>query len=240
MAGIIEFSKSDKLIGLVVKPVRIGPESQMADIFMEQTISELMKKKDHYAIFIEPQLDTGFPDIVIVSFSPHVFDTWREERAKLTVVDIKVLHHLCFVKGASTENMEVMLGMTHTRLIHSLERLQSANLITCKRAVWKPGKLKSLFGINSIVAIEAKIKNWSEVFRQAEMNWWFASESYVLSPVKQPQKQVLEKANRLDLGLYSMPMQSPITCLRTSKKEPLPSSYASWLFNEWIGRRLCA
>lgn len=238
MAPVMEFAKSDKAIGLIVKPARIGPEIRLSNLFMEKTVAQLTKRKAHYAIFNEPQLETGFPDIVIVSFSPHTFDKWKGGRAKLNVMDIKILHHLYLLGGASSENIETMLGLDSKNLTRSLERLLSANIVSWKRKVWKPMQLRSVFGIRNIMAIEAKIKNWGEAFGQAEMNWWFASESYVLSPVMQPQKQVLEKADRLEVGLYSVASKGTIVRIRSSKRGCLPSSYASWLFNEWVGRRL--
>lgn len=238
MAPIMEFLKSDKAIGLVIKPARIGPEIRLSNIFVEKMTVQLAKRKTHFAIFNEPQLETGFPDIVIVSFSPGTFQKWRNERTNLSVNDIKLLHHLYLVGGDSSDNIERMLGFDSKSLIRSLERLLSADLVKWKRKLWKPVEFRSAFGISNITAIEAKMKNWGEAFRQAEMNWWFASESYVLSPIRQPQKQILDRANRLDVGLYSMTSKGSIACLRHSKRERLPLSYASWLFNEWVGRRL--
>lgn len=238
MAPVMDFLKSDKAIGLIVKPARIGPETKICNLFVETMTARLAKQKSHYAIFSEPQLETGFPDIVIASFLPSVFDKWNSKRANLNIVDIKLLHHLNLSGGDSADNIERMLGLDSRNLVRSLERLLSANLISWQRKVWKPIQLQSAFGINKIIAIEVKIKNWAEALRQAEMNWWFASESYVLSPVMKPQKQVLEKADRLAVGVYSITSKGVIARIRSSKRERLPSSYASWLFNEWVGRRL--
>jgi len=238
MAPIIEFSKSDKTIGLVVKPARIGPEIRLSNLFLEKMTAQLAKRKTNFAIFNEPQLETGFPDIVVVSFSPGTFKKWKNERMNLSVMDIKLLHHLYFVGGDRSDNIETMLGLDSKSLIRSLERLLSADLVNWKRKIWKPLDFRSVFGLTNITAIETKIKNWSEAFRQAEMNWWFASESYVLSPITRPQKQILDRANCLDVGLYSMTREGSIARLRQSKRESLPLSYASWLFNEWVGRRL--
>jgi hypothetical protein len=240
MSPVIQFNRSDNSIGLSVRPVRFGPENDMANQFIEKTISVLTGRKDKYAFFLEPQLETGFPDIVIVTYRPIVFDKWNIARNKLTIQDLKVLQHLLFVGGANAEGIEAMLGLTSRNLIRTLERLLNANIITWKHGKWIPMKLHSIYGLKSVIAIEAKIKNWSEAFKQAEINWWFASESYILSPNLLPQKQIIEKSSKLGIGLYSLHHRSGIVKLKISKKEQLPSSYASWLFNEWVGRRLSA
>lgn len=238
MAPILDFTCADRSIGLLVRPTRTGPESELTAEFIERTIPTLRDRKRHYALFCEPQLETGFPDIVIVSYNPHVFDEWQNGRNGLTTLDLKILHHLHFVGGADAERIEKQLGVDSRNLVRSLERLLGASLIRWYAKQWMPRSLKTRYAIRSIAAIEAKIKNWASAFQQAGLNRWFASESYVLSPVLHPQRQVLKKSERLGIGIYSMPTNSHVKKLKTSKRGQLPSSYASWLFNEWIGRRL--
>lgn len=238
MAPIIEFTASDRSIGLLTRSTREGPESQLTSEFIENRIPILREHKRHYAIFCEPMLETGFPDIVIVSYNPKAFDNWQGERSKLTVLDIKILHHLHFRGGANAHTIEKELGVNSNDLIRSLERLLESKLIRWYSKQWMPRSLKTRFAVRSIVAIEAKIKNWRTAFKQAELNRWFASESYVLLPVSNPQEKILVESEKLGIGIYSMPNNSYTRKIIASKQGQLPSSYASWLFNEWIGRRL--
>ncbi len=238
MAPILDFTYTDPSVGLLVRPTRTGPESELTADFIEKTIPMLKEHKQHYALFCEPQLETGFPDIVIVSYNPSVFEQWENGRNNLTTMDIKILHHLYFLGGADAERIEKQLGVNNKALVNSLERLLAASLIRWYAKQWMPRSLKTRYAVKSISAIEAKIKNWASAFQQAELNRWFASESYILSPVSQPQKKILRKSERLEIGIYSMSAGSHIKKLKASKPGQLPSSYASWLFNEWIGRRL--
>lgn len=82
------------------------------DVLMEQTISEIMKQKDQYTIFIEPKLDTGFPDIVIVCFFLYVFDASKEERSKCSIGGIQVRLRFCTWNTQNT---------SYTEGIHELE-----------------------------------------------------------------------------------------------------------------------
>jgi hypothetical protein len=86
---------------------------------------------------------------------------------------------------------------------------------------------------------EAKISDWRGVIDQANMNRWFASESCVLSPVSKPSEQVINNAKANGIGIYAMPfgMQAK-TVQKPERLSGLPVSYASWLFNEWIGRQI--
>jgi len=238
MTPILNFTCADRSIGLLVRPTRSGPESELTSEFIEKTMLILRDRKRHYALFCEPQLESGFPDIVIVSYNPYVLDEWQNGRNGLTTLDLKILHHLHFVGGADAERIERQLGVDSRSLVRSLERLLGASLIRWYAKQWMPRSLKTRYAVRSIAAIESKIKNWVSAFQQAELNRWFASESYVLSPVLHPQRKVLKKSESLGVGIYSMPAGSHVKKLKTSKCGKLPSSYASWLFNEWIGRRL--
>ena len=84
-----------------------------------------------------------------------------------------------------------------------------------------------------------EISDWTSVFRQANVNRWFASESCVLSPVSNPSVRVITKAQKKGIGIYSMPSGLCAKIIQKPERSGgLPVSYASWMFNEWIGRQL--
>ena len=241
MAQILEFKQTDRHIGLSVRTPIKGPESLLVNNFAEQYIDKLQKQKRHYALFYEPLLPTGYPDLVVVAYNPHKYESWNEQREKLTVLDFKVLHHLYFVKGSTSVNLEKQLGMDSKLLLRSLERLMDASMIKRTKQRWVPYRLSNNYGISSIKTIEAKISDWSSVFNQATMNLWFSSESSILSPVTKPSNKVVSKAASKGIGIYSMPLRVNSTISSIQKPRTtggLPISYASWLLNEWIGRKL--
>ena len=238
MTPVLEFTMSDSSIGLTVRPTRSGPENNLTQEFMHKYIEVLKDRKRHNALFYEPLLPTGFPDIVVATYNPKVFEEWNEDRKQLFVIDFKILYHLHFVHGSKAEHIESQLGINSKTLVRSLERLLAAGLVRWYAKQWMPRSLKARYAISSIVAIEAKMKNWQDAFKQASMNQWFASESYVLLPIEKPNKQIIKKSEKLGLGIYSMPTgKKPRTICRPNRGL-LPSSYASWFFNEWIGRRI--
>ncbi len=238
MTPVIEFTVSDPSIGIIVRQTRGGPESDLILRFLAAETASLQNKQRSYALFMEPQLDSGFPDIVLVTYNPKVFEEWEDDRGKITTIDIKILHHLHFIGGAYEDDIANQLGIRVKALMRSFERLQSAGLIRCSAKRWLPCSLRKTYAITSIKAIEAKIKNWKDAFKQAELNLWFASESYILSPVLRPSKNIISISKTVGVGLYTMPNGSSPKRLTTAKKNRLPVCYASWLFNEWIGRSL--
>lgn len=237
MKGFIEFCASNLEIGLLTRNSRKGPEQVLVRNFVDSITNSFKNKNTELAIFYEPQLDTGFPDIVFVEYLPHIFDKWNDARSSILPIDVKVLHYLHLVNGSDSSSMESKLGIDSDILLKSLERLLDSKLIYRKSKQWKPFSLRKNFAVKEIVAIEAKISNLKSAFEQAQINKWYASESYVLFPTVMPNKDTISTSQKLGVGIYTSNLNG-INKVSHSMRGMLPSCYASWLFNEWIGRYL--
>lgn len=240
MAPLLEFAATNPKIGLFTRKQKEGPEAELINGFVSEYKNILREKSSAHAIFMEPQLDTGFPDLVVVSYDMRAFERWKRFRATLDITDLKILHHLYFVRGSDGANLSVKLGLDWKTVLGSIEKLMECDLIKWSARQWCPYGLDHAYAIKSIVAIEAKISNWKSAFQQAVMNRWFASESYVLSPVGKPTGPIVEKSVRLGVGIYSKPQTGRIATVQRAERGKSPACYASWLFNEWIGRKLTA
>lgn len=237
MKQIVEFKDTDPQLGLLTRKSRKGPEQELVQNFTGHLLESFWKKNTKLAVFFEPQLDTGFPDIVLVEYSPNIFDAWTESRLALLPIDLKVLYHLYYLGGSDSESLETQLGINSKNLLISLERLLGSKLIKRSTRKWKPYNLKHTFAITKIIAVEAKIKDWKSAFQQAETNKWFSSESYIVSPVSRPTTRIIDTAGRLGVGIYTFDTNG-MKEINKAVKGKLPSCYASWMFNEWIGRHL--
>jgi len=235
--NILEFSGSNPRISLLARSTSTGPEAELVRAFKPYIPACFRWQRGDVAIFNEPKIETGFPDLVAAQYSPESFAEWSQARLKLIPIDLKVIHHLLQVKGADSETLLPTLGIGARVLLASLERLLDANMITRFKGKWQPRSRKAVFGIRSIMAVEAKMKNWLDAFHQGQLNQWFASESYVLSPVEKPQASVLDRSRKTGVGILLL-NGTRVRCLRKAEKVKIPASYGSWLFNEWIGRRL--
>lgn len=234
---VIEFAGGNSDIGLLSRNGTGGPEADLVEAFKNYIPRSFRWQKGHVAVFREPQLETGFPDLVAVQYLPNVFNAWSKVRSKLRPLDLKVLHHLLRVKAADSTALFSTLGIDARGLLAALERLLDADMITRARHAWTPRPLRRLFGLLSIVALEAKMKNWGDAFKQAHLNQWFASESYILSPVEKPRRTVLERSQRTGVGIFLL-NGTNVRRLKSAQKHRIPASYGSWMFNEWIGRHL--
>lgn len=234
--NVTEFRGSDPRIGLAARNGAAGPEAELVEDFKEFVPACFRWQKGDVALFHEPQMDSGFPDLVAVQYMPKAFG-WPATRFELKPVDLKVMHHLVGVKGADVGMLIGTLGVDPRALLGTLERLLDANMITRSGGKWMPKPLKSVFGLRAIVAVEAKIKNWPDAFQQGQLDQWFASQSYVLSPINSPGRRALERSRRTGVGILLL-NGTRVRRLQSARKGHIPASYGSWMFNEWIGRRL--
>lgn len=237
MADALSFSDTNTAIGLKMRKRCEGPESDLVEAFANLAPKRFWSRNNHIALFFEPLLETGFPDIVICIYDPRHFDEWTSTRPRLQVQDLKVLHHLHLSGPTGVAAASIQLGFDEQLMIQTLENLRDAGLVRPVGKTWRPISIKRAFGIKRLMAIEAKISDWSDVLRQSRTNRWFASETYALSPVQRPSAKVVQRSEQLGVGIYTCG-KSEVIEVCPSIRSPLPSCYASWLFNEWIGRRL--
>lgn len=234
---VIELKGGVPRIGLNARNGISGPERDLVEAFEPFVPSCFRWRTGSIAVFHEPRLETGFPDLVIAQYEPRVFSSWVPERSYLRSMDLKVLHHLTQGRGEKSVDLLRTLGLDARSLLSTLERLMDARMVTRSRAKWIPRPVKSLFGIRAIVAVEAKIKNWSEAFSQCQLDQWFASHSYVLSPVEKPGRPVVDRSRRTGVGILLLNGKG-VRRFRSAEKRSIPASYGSWMLNEWIGRHL--
>ena len=240
MDKVMFFSESIPEIGLKARKSIEGSEYKLVENFVEFKVTKFERMKNrkiNLAIFSEPLIETGFPDIVIAEYDPNTFEKWSSNRSKLGLADLKVLNHIIYIGETQGLEIQQQLGIESKLLLTVIEKLLDAGLIIRQANKWKAKRLKDIYGIKRLVAIEAKMSNWGGVFGQAQLNKWFASESYTLSPVAQPTDKIVKRSEELGVGIY-VSNSKGIKKIRTSPVTPLPACYGSLLFNEWIGRRL--
>lgn len=215
-------------MGLSFRGRTPGPESDLVDWFLA-TCPIRTPAGCRTTIFCEPRLESGFPDLVVVTWSPIPVRDWISERALLTCRDLRVLHFLMSQPFSSHGRLQELFP---SKLKSTLDRLQAADLIRERRTGWMPRALSESFAVRSIVAIEAKIRNWRDGLEQAVLNTWFASHSYILLPHIPRHSPLLDEARLHGIGVWTrdnvrFPRSAP---------DRLPRSYVSWLFNEWAWR----
>lgn len=222
-------------IGLKSRVVREGPELELVEEFIHEIPKIFKPKKNKLALFIEPLIEGAYPDIVVTEYNPKIIDTWQEERNVLNNIDFKIFENLRQHQGLTSTELFKNTNHNYKVLLQSIEKLYDAGLVERKQGKWKPKPLSETYSVKRLVSIEAKMKEWKTLLNQADANQWFASESYALSSVKNPRESTINKFRDYGVGLYSLSNQKLVK-LNEAKKQSLPKSYMSWMFNEWVGR----
>ncbi len=233
---IISFDKNNPQIGISVRKTTDGKELELVYEFIDYYCKYFQNRKDenHLAIFIEPKIESGFPDIVFAEYEPNMECYWNCYRNRLNENDYKILDQILYAKGCSGRYLCEKLGNSGAQVIESLEKLLDAKMIYRKNGVWRNYNLEKIYSIKKLISVEAKLGNIKKVREQTIANTWFASQSYALISTKNPRPKTIETFQKSGIGLYCKDYD--FNKLVEAKKLSLPSSYLSWQFNDWIGK----
>lgn len=236
MERTIVFDHNIEKIGLYTRNVTQGEEIELVKEFIEYYIHLFLKnnKLNNLAVFVEPKIASGFPDIVFASYSPEIIDNWSEAREKLDIIDLKVLSHLILVRGCTGSALIMNLKLPEKSILLSLEKLMDAHMICRSHGVWMPIALKKIYSVRKLVSVEAKISDMRKVAEQSLINTWFASQSYAVMSTSNPQSTTIRHFEKQGTGLYCK--RKGFQKVVEAQKLNLPSSYLSLQFNEWIGK----
>lgn len=233
---IIKNSRPD--IGLYVRPTTSGDEYALVEQFIDYYCHTFTRrnKKTQLAVFVEPRIDSGFPDIVFASYLPSIIDNWSDKREGLDMYDLKLLSYLCTTENVLGAKLISTLGFPEKQTITSLEKLMDAKLVSYRGHNWRVRGLRDVFSLTKLIAVEAKLNDIRKVVDQTHLNTRFASHSYALTNSSHPQGETVKTFKKLGIGLYGKGSQ--FHRIVEAKPHTLPSSYLSFQFNEWIGKSI--
>lgn len=237
MGDIKIFGHSLPKIGYIARTTTKGNEFDMVNQYIDYILNKYRSlKKKKVAIFIEPQIDTGYPDIVIVEYLNCTKDIWNEYRNKLSNADLKILFEIQLRKNISANDLCNLLGFSQDEVQKSVMRLYQCNLVHLSKTKKhiRNVQLNSYCHINKVIAIEAKIDKWSEAIRQAAKNIWFSTESYILMNKENCNEEIVQKCKEQGIGIILV--NGKVKKSLESQRRNFPISYSSLEFNEWIHR----
>jgi hypothetical protein len=238
MSQVMVLKDSNPSIGLHTRSATIGEEYALVERFIDYYCSKFTRdnRKTKLAVFVEPRIGSGFPDVVFAAYRPSILDNWSVEREKLDTYDLKLLSFLCYTSNTTGNVIMAKLGFPEKQTIKSLEKLLAAKLILFRNNSWKARNTRDIFSITKLIAVEAKLNNVSKVVDQSHINTWFASHSYALTNAMNPHSGTVQSFSKCGVGLYCKGKQ--FRKVVEAKQYALPSSYQSFQFNEWIGKTL--
>ena len=237
MSKILEFSVSEPRLGLRTRRTTPGPELDLVADFVRNHVVQMFEADSSVAIFQEPALPSGFPDLVVAEFRADAYATRARRRASLGKSHLKLLQHLYMRGPLDVLNTAAQLGQSTRGTARLVQDLLDCGLVIRDDRMCSVRVHRDSFGISRLIAIEAKIDNWKSAFRQSVVNQWFASEAYVVYPGHRLLPRTLERSDALNIGILSS-TSSGFEVIRTVQPGALPTSWVSWQFNEWLARRL--
>lgn len=237
MERICVINKSLPELGIFTRASTNGTELDMVKSFIDYYCNQFLRtnKRNNLAVFIEPRISTGFPDVVFATYTPKAFEKWSKERNALDISDLKILTYIMKQHICKSENIISDLRFSEKQALHSIEHLIDSGVIQRKKGAWTPVKASTIYGIKKLVTIEAKVGNNKKVAEQSIINTWFASNSYALISSK-PNDRTVSQFKKHGIGLYCK--NKGFRKVLEAQTYSLPSSYVSLQFNEWIGRSL--
>lgn len=236
MSNIMIIKNSCADIGLYTRAATLGDEYSLVEQFVEYYCHMFTRnnKKTKLAVFIEPRIDSRFPDVVFASYLPSIIDNWSDKREELDMYDLKLLSFLCTTKNTTEAELISMLGFPEKQTITSLEKLMDAKLISYRNRSWQVRELRDVFSLTKLIAVEAKLNDMSKVVEQTHLNTRFASHSYALTNSLRPQGETVKTFKKYGIGLYGKGSQ--FCRIVEARQYGLPSNYLSFQFNEWVGK----
>lgn len=223
--------------GISLRKQRQGPENKLVNEYISANyyfdsfsfLVDDFSEEEKILVFVEPKIGSSFPDIVIVCFDVAASKEWPFSRMNLSSYDLKVLHCI-FSNGRSSELY--LRKIFPSRLRKSIQNLEAAGVVKSFDGEWEAEPLEEIFAVKRLIAIEAKVHDWERGVKQAFLNTWFTSESYLLMPRIPNSDSAIARAKHFGIGIiegYKLIQKDS----SSEGKDYNPKSYASWLFNEW-------
>jgi hypothetical protein len=174
---------------------------------------------------VEPELPTGFPDVVYVYLTA--------EQPVLATIDLdagqlRLLHYLYSSRTSLLTSIAENLSLRGAQLKRRLDPLVTLDLLRIdKGRVWLRPRA-DVFPARRIIAVEAKIGDSRRALHQASANRWFASQSYILLSTRDPPQRVKVAARDLGVGILAEYNGRCSISVR-AKPHRIPASYGSWM-----------
>lgn len=222
-------STSPSATAMAFRQPTAGPELDIVHQYCQEHLTGL-EEGNAVSVFLEPKLDSGFPDIVVVFWDQSVAQRWPNERSDLLSRDLPIIHYVNMTGSMPISMLVKRFGARKASDV--MLRLSDAQVVEVRTDGLYRKPVEEVYAVKRLVAIEAKVKDWRKGLEQAFQNTWFASESYLLLGTLPQRGGLAACAKRLGVGVMHKE-QSLLEPYLKSTVGMLPASHASWIFNEW-------
>lgn len=206
-----------------------GPETKLVEEFLRRWLP-VLNGDQAVQVLREPRIEAEFPDLVIAFWDKEVASAWPTTRLQLQIDDFRILQGLRSIGLSGEQRISTYLGCEPH---DSLHRLHEAGLIYRASSSWGLRSLSAVFALRRLIAIEAKVDDWSTGLKQSARNRWFAGESYLLLGQNYVPERLRDLSAAMGVGLLQQDTSLAEPAVEARNMD-LPRSYATWLLNEWV------
>ena len=105
MEKIILFEKESNIVNYKSRTPTDGPELELTNKFILSVKENYSSKNNNLAIFIEPKIQSLYPDIIMVEYNPNLMNFWTEKRKNLGSKELMLLSILSKQKLLTLDNL---------------------------------------------------------------------------------------------------------------------------------------
>ncbi len=231
------YLEKDASIALNRRTLTKGPELEMVREFMDPMCLKrsLRLRSGSTAVFLEPAIDSGYPDLVVAVYDGSILNSWCDQRSGLSDGDLRVLSLAARYRSVTHDKIENVLGFPPLAVAESLETLAAAGMLIKNERSWSVSPRSSFFGLKRLIAVEAKMGNARSAMHQALYNKRFASEVYIMTPSSRMSIPIRKLGEEWGVGIL---IDSGAKAALPAARIKVPFNHVSLKFNEWIGRKL--
>ena len=128
--NVVVLSQSMPDISYYSRNITYGEEYNLVQRYLEKKKKKhTFRKKSKTLIFLEPQLETGYPDIVIIEYSLSKDFSFVDDQIGFSLNELKILFHIQTKRHILIDELLSQLGFSRDFVEATLEKFLQAELV---------------------------------------------------------------------------------------------------------------
>jgi len=187
----------------------------------------------------------GLPDLLKIEYDKNILVKRRRnsKSRKLKHFDIDCAYVMAYLserRWIKLNNLKSNTNLYNGSIKTIIDKLRERGLVIKKGDKIKSKPKKEVFAIKSIVAIEAKLRQWKRAIFQAQRYLWFTNNSNILVPTNcnRQLSKIINSCKKYHVGLITLSKDKKILTIIKRKKRKPYNTYLAWLLNELLLDRI--
>lgn len=208
--------------------------------FVEDFLAIVNSMNNSFHILKEFRTGYGIPDILLIAYNESVIIERKEllERSKLVPFNADYAYMMAYLTEKNCwielEELESKFNIHNSYIKEITKNLLDRELLIKEDSMVRSRPQEEIFAINSIIAVEAKLKKWKEAIIQARRHLWFTKNSNILIPPTNRIQinKIWHFCNKNNVNIIVFDKEGvPDLTVKTENSAPY-NTHLAWLLNE--------